>query len=122
MPTENFKSQSVSKSTEKILPAKLLLGISFNPFHCSAEWHYLELTSRMAGALHSWGRRLSTNSEAFYPSVESISKYFGRHRTTVFKAIQELEGYGLAEVIRREPGKPVVYRFIDHDEWKGGRL
>jgi hypothetical protein len=118
MPTENFKPQSESKSRENNPSgSKTLWTGSFNPFHCSAEWHYLEMNSRMAGALHSWGLRLSANSEAFYPSVESISKYFGRHRTTVFKALQELEGYGLAEVSQREPGKPVVYRFIDHDEW-----
>jgi len=118
MPTENFKEQGASKSRGNAPSgSKTLWTEPFNPFHCSAEWHYREMTSRLAGHVHSWGRRLSANSEAFYPSVESISKYFARHRTTVFKALQELVDTGWAEVIKREPGKPVVYRFLDHDDW-----
>ena len=49
--------------------------------------------------------------------LESIASYSGCHRTTVLKALQELVDYGWLEVTRREPGKPVVYRVIDHEEW-----
>src|SRR5580700_6902786 len=88
-----------------------------NPFHCSWEWHLVHCDSRLAPLLYSWGCRLSSKSEAFYASVPSISNHFGKDRTTVFKALQELVAMGWAEVLQREPGKTVVYRFLDHEEW-----
>ena len=86
-------------------------------FHCSWEWHFAQFDSRLAPLIYSWGCRLSNKSETFYPSAESMADHFSRHRTTVFKALNELVAMGWAEVIQREPGKPVVYRFPDHEEW-----
>jgi hypothetical protein len=88
-----------------------------NPFHCSAEWHLQELNSRLTPTLYFWARRLSSKSDCFFPSVESIAGYFCRNRTTVFRALQELVQCGWAEIVRREPGKAVVYRLLDHDDW-----
>jgi hypothetical protein len=88
-----------------------------NPFYCSWEWHLGACDSRFAPLLYSRGCRLSSKSEAFYPSAPSIANHFCKDRTTVFKALQELVRMGWAEVLQREPGKPVVYRFVDHEEW-----
>jgi hypothetical protein len=71
--------------------------------------------------LYSWGRRLSANSDSFHPSAVNIARYFDRDRTTVLSALDEMVNAGWAEVNQREPGKPVVYRFIDHDEWAKDR-
>jgi hypothetical protein len=90
---------------------------STSPFHCSFEWHLQDMGSRLAAPLYSWGGRLSRKSESFFPSVESIAIHFGRDRTTVFRALQELAREGWAEIVQREPGKPVTYRFITHKEW-----
>jgi hypothetical protein len=88
-----------------------------NSFHCSWEWHLVECDSNFAPLLYSFGCRLSSKSEAFYPSVPSIANHFCKDRTTVFNALEELVAMGWAEVLHREPGKPVVYRFLDHEEW-----
>lgn len=86
-------------------------------FYCSWEWHFAQFSSRLAPLIYSWGCCLSNKSGSFYPSVENMASHFCRDRTTVFRALQELVSIGWAEVIHREPGKPVVYRFIDHEEW-----
>ena len=75
------------------------------------------MNSHLAATLYSWGRRLSAKSNCFFPSVNSVATYFGRDRTTVLRALQELVQQGWSEIVQREPGKPVVYRFLDHDEW-----
>jgi hypothetical protein len=90
---------------------------STSPFHCSAEWHLQDMGSRLTSPLYSWARRLSAKSESFFPSVESIAIHFVRDRSTVFRALEELVKEGWAEIIQREPGKPVTYRFITHKEW-----
>jgi hypothetical protein len=90
---------------------------STSPFHCSAEWHLQDMGSRLTSPLYSWARRLSAKSESFFPSVESIAIHFVRDRSTVFRALGELVKEGWAEIIQREPGKPVTYRFITHKEW-----
>lgn len=87
------------------------------PFHCCAEFHLQDMSSRFTAPLYSWGRRLSVNSECFFPSIGTIAKFFNRDRTTVLRAIQDLARSGWAEVVQKEPGKPVAYRFIDHDDW-----
>jgi hypothetical protein len=86
-------------------------------FHCSSEWHFASMTSHFAPILHSWGRRLSSKLESFYPAVDNIGRHFGRDRTTVMRALEELVECGWAEVIHKEPGKPVTYRFVSHKEW-----
>jgi hypothetical protein len=86
-------------------------------FHCSWEWHFAHFDSRLAPLLYSWGCRLSNKSEVFYPSAESMASHFCRHRTTVLRALQELVANGWAEALQREPGKSVVYHFLDHEEW-----
>jgi hypothetical protein len=86
-------------------------------FHCSWEWHFAHFKSRLAPLLYNWGCRLANKSDSFYPSAENMASHFCRDRTTVFRALQELVAMGWAEVIHQEPGKPVVYRFIDHEEW-----
>jgi len=75
------------------------------------------MISRFAPLLYSWGRRLSANSGSFYPSAVNIAKHFDRNRTTVMGALEEMVNEGWAEVVHEEPGKPVHYRFIDHEEW-----
>jgi hypothetical protein len=88
-----------------------------NPFYCSAEWHLREFNSRLAPVLYFWGHKLSYKSGCFFASVESVAEYFCCNRSTVFRAFQELESGGWIEAIRREPGKAVVYRFLNHDDW-----
>src|SRR6185369_3590093 len=110
------KASARTASSEKSSRSQSLF-CSSNPFHCSAEWHFAQMTSRLAAPLYSWGRRLSWNSDSFFPSAISIGSYFDRNRTTVMSALQELVINGWAEVVQKEPGKPVMYRFIDHEEW-----
>src|ERR1700722_7797602 len=114
---ENIKADARGLSTEKHRSRRAPSPSDYNPFHCSVEWHLSRLSSKLAPLLYGWGRRLSWSSESFYPSVESMAIYFSCDRTTVFRALQELVGDGWAKVVREEPGKPVVYRFIDHVEW-----
>jgi hypothetical protein len=75
------------------------------------------MSSEFAPVLYSWAGRLSSNSGNFFPSVGSIARYFEIDRTTVFRALQELESLDFLEPIHREPGKPVTYRVVTHDEW-----
>jgi hypothetical protein len=114
---ENIKADARGLSTEKHRSRRGPSPSDFNPFHCSVEWHLSRLSSKLAPILYGWGRRLSSSSESFYPSVESMAIYFSCDRTTVFRALQELVGDGWAKVVSEESGKPVVYRFIDHLEW-----
>jgi hypothetical protein len=85
-------------------------------FHCTAEWHLQKLNSRFAPVLYFWAGRLSAKSESFFPSVDNIAQYFSVHRTTVFRALDELIFYEWFEIIHNEPGKPVVYRVRSHKE------
>lgn len=75
------------------------------------------MNSRFAPLLYSWGQKLSHNTDSFYPSIQNIASYFYRDRTTVMKALSELLYYGWVEVVHKEAGKPVAYRFLDHEEW-----
>jgi hypothetical protein len=75
------------------------------------------MKSGLAGPLYSWACRLSASSGKFFPSIESIANYLGSHRSTVFKALQEHVETGWFEVERNDPGYPVIYRPVDHDEW-----
>jgi hypothetical protein len=88
-----------------------------NPFHCSWEWHFRPMISHFAPLLYSWGRRLSANSDSFYPSAVNVAKHFDPDRTTVLSALEEMVSEDWAEVVHKEAGKPVTYRFIDHEEW-----
>lgn len=73
--------------------------------------------SRFAPLLYSWGRHLSANSDSFYASAVNIARHFRRDRTTVLSALEEMVNDDWAEVVHKEPGKPVKYRFINHNEW-----
>jgi hypothetical protein len=117
MPQSNSNSSLSPASSGKAPSRKKAWSAPENSFHCSAEWHLKSLNSRLACPLYTWGRRLSANSTNFFPSVESIANYFDCNRTTVFRALQELVAYGWAEIVRKEAGKPVVYRLIEHEEW-----
>jgi hypothetical protein len=118
MPKTNSKPQAETSSSGKRESRRnSFLTKPENLFHCSWEWHFGEMTSRLAPLLYSWGRRLSVNSDCFYPSVKNIASHFTRDRTTVLNALHELVEEGWAEVINREAGKTVTYRFIDHEEW-----
>ena len=118
MPKTNSKPQAeTSSSGKRESRHNSLVTEPQNPFHCSWEWHFGEMTSRFAPLLYSWGRRLSVNSDSFYPSIKNIARHFGRDRTTVMRALQELVDCKWAEVIHREAGKTVTYRFLDHEEW-----
>jgi hypothetical protein len=87
-------------------------------FHCSVEWHLRRAVSKFAPILYSWAGRLSSSSGNFFPSVPNIADYFFVDRATVFRALQELEEEGWLEVLQREPGRPVSYRVVPHDEWQ----
>ncbi|MGC1907419.1 MAG: hypothetical protein WA715_26580, partial [Candidatus Acidiferrum sp.] len=88
-----------------------------NVLHCSAEWHMQDMNSRLVHPVYTLGRRLSKQSERFYASVGTLAHYFFRDRTTIIRAISELVNSGWAKAIDREPGKPVTYRFVSHQEW-----
>lgn len=88
-----------------------------NPFHCSPEWHLASMKSRFAPILYSWGRGLSFKTDSFFAAIDNIAKYFDVDRKTVMEALKELVECGWAEVTHKEPGKPVTYRFVDHEEW-----
>jgi hypothetical protein len=117
MSETNCNPQKPLQSTTKRVSTAISLLSEQNPFHCSTEWHLNDLNSRLGPVLYSWGRSLSFKSDRFFPSVNSIANYFGCDRATVFRALQELVDYGWAEIVQREPGKAVVYRFLDHDDW-----
>jgi hypothetical protein len=112
MSKPNPSPQTSPQSSPKSVSTKFYPSSEHNPFHCSAEWHLRELSSRLASVLYSWGRKLSFKSDCFFPSVESIARYFCCDRATVFRALQELVESGFAEIVQREPGKAVVYRCI----------
>jgi hypothetical protein len=116
MPTENFKPQSERESSTFRKNPRLMAG-SESYYHCSWERHFALMDSRFVPLLYSWGLRLTVNTESFYASVNRIAEHFGRDRTTVISALKELVHLGWAEVIHKEPGKPVTYRFIEHEEW-----
>jgi hypothetical protein len=117
MPQSNSNS-SLSPASSGKAPSRQKLWLApGNSFHCSVEWHLQQMDSRLACPLYTWGRRLSANSTNFFPSVESIASYFDCNRATVFRALQELVWCGWAEIVRKDPGKPVVYRLIDHEDW-----
>ena len=81
------------------------------------------MNSDFAPILYSWAGRLSAKSGNFFPSIENIADYFSVHRTTAFRALEELASNGWFEVVQREPGKPVVYRAVTHNELvREGRL
>lgn len=86
-------------------------------FHCSAEWHLQRMTSGLAPALYSWARKLSSKSGVFSPSAENVAIYFGVHRNTVQRALEELAIVGFFELTRIETFAPNVYRVVDHTEW-----
>jgi hypothetical protein len=88
-----------------------------SPFHCSAEWHLQGMTSRLAPALYSWAWKLSKKSGVFSPSAENVAMYFGVHRNTVQRALEELANVGFLEVWQVEQFKPNVYHIVDHKEW-----
>ncbi len=118
MSKTNPSPQSSPQSSPKSVSTENSLWSEHrNTFHCSAEWHLREFNSHLAPLIYSWGRGLSFKSNCFFPSVESIANYFDCDRATVFRALQELVQCGWAEIVQREPGKAVVYRFLDHDEW-----
>jgi hypothetical protein len=116
MPQTQSKPTPPGVSSKK--PAYLNTQNEEGPFHCSAEWHLCSSESKLVPLIYSWARKLSVNSGNFFPSVQSIANYFFAHRTTVFRALRELEDLGWLEVIHREPGKPVNYRVVSHEEWK----
>jgi hypothetical protein len=117
MPQSQNKPAPPCASIEKHTTPKNLIDEQ-GPFHCSAEWHLRNAESKLVPLIYLWAGRLSVNSGTFFPSVESIASYFGVHRTTVFRALRELEYLGFLEVVHREPGKPVRYRVVDHKEWQ----
>jgi len=85
--------------------------------HCSWEPHFYRMNSGLAWAIYSWGRSLSYKSNSFHVSIDYIAKHFGCDRKTVIEALREMVDSDWAEIRHKEPGRPVAYRFIDHDEW-----
>jgi helix-turn-helix protein len=114
---KNSTEQSDGSQAEKRTLSSASLWADEGRFHCSWEWHFSSMTSRFAPLLYSWGRSLSFKTKSFYPSVDNVAKHFGRNRTTVMLALKELVDLGWAEVMHKESGKSVTYRFIDHEEW-----
>ena len=88
-----------------------------SPFHCSAEWHLQRMPSKLAAAVYSWGRKLSYKSGVFSASAENVAIYFGVHRNTAQRTLEELADLGFFELMRIERFAPNVYRVIDHKEW-----
>src|SRR6266852_1135128 len=117
MPANHFNPQSTPESSENSSSPQNSLLDEPNRFHCSWHWHFRSMTSCFAPLLYDWGRYLSVTSDSFYPSAENTAKHLKRNRKTVLRALEELVKRGWAEVVHKEPGKPVTYRFIDHDEW-----
>jgi len=118
MSKTNPSPQSSPQSSPKSVSTEISLrSEDQSSFYCSVEWHLRELNSGLAPLLYSWGRMISFKSDRFFPSVESIARYFRYNRATVFRILQELVKCGWAEIVQQEPGKAVVYRFFDHDEW-----
>ena len=88
-----------------------------SPFHCSAEWHLQQMTSRLALAVYSLARKLSRKSGVFSASAENVAMYLGVHRNTIQRALEELAKVGFLELWRVEQFKPNVYHVVDHKEW-----
>jgi hypothetical protein len=88
-----------------------------SPFHCSAEWHLQQMTSRLALAVYSLARKLSGTSGVFSASAENVAMYFGVHRNTAQRALEELANFGFFELSQIERFKPNVYHVVDHKEW-----
>lgn len=88
-----------------------------SPFHCSAEWHLQQMTSRLALAVYSLARKLSGKSGVFSASAENVAMYFGVHRNTVQRTFEELANSGFFELSQTERFRPNVYHVVDHNEW-----
>jgi helix-turn-helix protein len=117
MPEKNSTAQSSQKSSGRESSLKNSPSDELSRFHCSWHWHFRLMTSCLAALIYDWGCCLSFKSGSFHPSVENIAKHFRCERKTVLRALEELVRRGWAEVVHKEAGKPVIYRFIDHDEW-----
>jgi len=97
--------------------ATALLPEGERRFHCSQEWHFTKMKSKIVFFVYSWGRGLSFKSKSFYPSAKNIADHLGFCRTAVLAALKEMVELGWAEVLNKEPGRPVQYRFVSHKEW-----
>lgn len=88
-----------------------------SPFHCSAEWHLQQMTSRLALAVYCLARKLSRKSGVFSASAENVAMYFGVHRNTAQRTLEELANSGFFGLSQIERFKPNVYHVVDHKEW-----
>jgi|HubBroStandDraft_2_1064218.scaffolds.fasta_scaffold05497_6 hypothetical protein len=88
-----------------------------SPFHCSAEWHLQQVTSRLALAVYSLARKLSGKSGVFSASAENVAEYFGVHRNTIQRALEDLAEISFFELREVERFRPNIYHVVDHKEW-----
>jgi hypothetical protein len=86
-------------------------------FHCSAEWHFVQMKSRLAAPIYGWASKVSRRSGVFHASAEHMAQYFGVNRKTIFSALDELTAGGFLELMRKERFKPNIYKVIGHKEW-----
>jgi biotin operon repressor len=89
----------------------------FVEYYCSAEWHLAKLKSRYASLIYSLALRLSKSSGKFFGSGVNLGNYFGCHRNTVYKAIDELQDSGLFVLISQGYFEAKTYHVLTHEEW-----
>jgi len=75
------------------------------------------MTSRLSLAIYSFAQKLSGRSRVFSASAENVALYFGVHRNTVQRALEELANAGFFELREVERFRPNVYHVVDHKEW-----
>jgi len=89
-------------------------------YHCSAEWHFAQLTgkgSHFAPLLYTFAFHLSKTSGIFSASKVRLTEYFGVDDKTIRKACRLLVALGFFEIVSEEPGATVRYKLIRHKDW-----
>jgi hypothetical protein len=84
---------------------------------CTAEWHTAQLKSRLAAPIYTLAMKFSRNSGIFSASAVNLAQYFGVHRNTIDRALDDLRANRLFEPVRSERGRATIYRPIRHEEW-----
>jgi len=103
-------------TTEKESPVQESLD-----FYCTLVWHFSRMgkyESLIYNHAHQLTSKTPTNRR-YYPAIAKLAVYFGTGQKTIRRAVHNLEKQGFFFKLREERGKPIVYRPIEHKEWKG---
>ncbi len=117
--TDSYRASTGRTSPAKIAPSQNIReNDNFFRYHCSPEWHLIQLTSTpFAGLVYNFVFRISKGSGLFHGSAEGVARYFGVSRWTIQRAMQALVDLGFPVRVAQEAYTPSVYHVIGHKEW-----